>query len=108
MKGLTQRPGIEYNETFAPVARKESANAELAISTAKDLETANVDIDTAFLYGVVDEEIYMDQPDGFEEKESPSKKCFVQKALHGTKQAERKWNRKLNKRVLFQQKMLCI
>ena len=59
-KGFTQRPGIDFNETFAPVARKESINAVLAIVAAEDLEAENVDVDTAFLYGEVDEEIYMD------------------------------------------------
>ena len=88
-KGFTQRPGIDYNETFVPVARKESINTVLAIDAAKDLEAENVDVDTAFLYGDVDEEIYMDQPDGFEDERSPTKKCLLQKALYGTKQAAR-------------------
>ena len=48
-KGFTQRPGIDYNETFVPVARKESINTVLAIAAAEDLEAENVDVDTAFL-----------------------------------------------------------
>ena len=76
-KGFTQRPGIDFNETFAPVARKESINAVLAIAAAEDLEAENVDVDTAFLYGEVDEEIYMDQPDGFEDAGSITKKCLL-------------------------------
>lgn len=98
-KGFTQRPGIDYNETFAPVARKESINAVLAIAAAEDLEAENVDVDTAFLYGEVEEEIYMDQPDGFEDEENPAKKCLLQKALYGTKQAARQWNSKLTKHL---------
>ena len=95
-KGFTQRPGVDYTETFAPVARKESINTVLAIAAAEDLEAENADMDTAFLYGEVDEEIYMDQPDGFEDKNNSSKRCRLQKALYGTKQAARQWNTKLN------------
>uniref|UniRef100_A0AAV1U5H8 Integrase catalytic domain-containing protein n=1 Tax=Peronospora matthiolae TaxID=2874970 RepID=A0AAV1U5H8_9STRA len=101
-KEFTQRPGIDYNETFAPVAVKESINTVLAIAAAEDLEAENVDVDTAFLYGEVEEEIYMDQPDGFEDKGSPKKKCLLQKALHGTKQAARQWNNKLSQHLVDQ------
>ena len=101
-KGFTQRPGIDYTETFAPVARKESINTVLAIAAAEDLEAENVDVDTAFLYGEVDEEIYMDQPDGFEDKSNTTKKCLLQKALYGTKQAARQWNSKLNQHLKTQ------
>uniref|UniRef100_A0AAV1UD78 Reverse transcriptase Ty1/copia-type domain-containing protein n=1 Tax=Peronospora matthiolae TaxID=2874970 RepID=A0AAV1UD78_9STRA len=98
-KGFTQRPGIDYNETFAPVARKESINTVLAIAAAEDLEAENVDVDTAFLDGEVEEEIYMDQPDGFEDEGSPKKKCLLQKVLYGTKQAARQWNNKLSQQL---------
>ena len=67
-----------------------------AIAAGEDLEAENVDVDTAFLYGEVDEEIYVDQPDGFEDEANPTKKCLLQKALYGTKQAARQWNSKLN------------
>ena len=76
-KGFTQRPGIDYFETFAPVARKESINVALAIAAEQDLLIENVDVNTAFLYGEVKEEIYMDQPDGFVDDEHREKKCFL-------------------------------
>ena len=98
-KRFTQRPGIDYTETFAPVARKKSINVVLAIAAAEDLEAENVDVDTALLYGEVDEEIYMDQPDGFEDQSNTTKKCLPQKALNGTKRAARQWNTKLNEHV---------
>lgn len=74
----------------------------MAIAAAEDLEAENVDVDTAFLYGKVDEEIYMDQPDGFGDKESPVKKCLLKKALYGTKQAARQWNIKLDQHLKSQ------
>ena len=95
-KGFTQRPGVDYTETFAPVARKESINKVLAIEAAEDLEAENADLDTSFLYGEVDEEIYMDRPDGFEDKNNSSKKCRLQKAWYGTMQAARQRNTKPN------------
>jgi len=95
-KGFTQRPGEDYFETFAPVARKESINVALALAAEQDLVIENVDVDTAFLYVEVKEEIYMDQPDGFEDAQQPNKKCLLRKALYGTKQAAREWNNRLN------------
>ena len=91
-KGFTQRPGIDYFETFAPVARKESINVAFSIAAEQDLLIENVDVDTAFLYGEVTEEIYMDQPDGFENASFPDKKCLLHKELYGTKQAARECN----------------
>ena len=76
---VTQRPGIDYFETFAPVARKESVKVALAIAAEQDLLIENVDVNTAFLYGEVKEEIYMDQPDGFVDEEHREKKCFLTK-----------------------------
>uniref|UniRef100_H3GT68 Reverse transcriptase Ty1/copia-type domain-containing protein n=2 Tax=Phytophthora ramorum TaxID=164328 RepID=H3GT68_PHYRM len=98
-KGFTQRPGVDYTETFAPVARKESINTAVAIAAEEDMEAENVDVDTAFLYGDVEEELYMDQPDGFEDQVNPTKKCLLMQALYGTKQAARQWNSKLNKHL---------
>lgn len=100
-KGFTRWPGIDYNETFAPVARKESINTVLAIAAAEGLEAENVDVETAFLYGDVDEDIYMDQPDGFEDERSPTKKCVLQKALYEIKKAARQWNHKLNRHLEY-------
>ncbi|KAL4099935.1 hypothetical protein PRIC1_007732 [Phytophthora ramorum] len=98
-KGYTQRPGIDFTDTFAPVARKESINASLATAAEEDMEAENVDVDTAFLYGDVEEELYMDQPDGFEDQSNPAMKCLLKQALYGTKQAARQWNSKLNKHL---------
>ena len=88
-KGVTQCPGIDYYETFAPVARKESINAVLAIAAAENLEAENDDVDTAFLYGKVEEEILMDQSDRFTDAKNPTKKCLLQKSLYRKNQAAR-------------------
>ena len=95
-KGFTQRPGVDYFETFAPVARKESINVAIALAAEQDLMMENVDVDTAFLYGEIKEVIYMDQPDRFVDEQHRDKKCLLNKALYGTKQAAREWNHRLN------------
>ena len=80
-KGFPQRPGDDHFETFAPVARKEAMNAELEIATEQNLLIENVDANTAFLYGEVKEEIYMDQTDGFEDEGHRERSVFSTKHL---------------------------
>ena len=96
LKGFTQRPGIDYFEKFAPVARKESINVALVLAAEQDLLMEDVDFDTAFLYGELKEVIYMDQLDGFIYQKDRYKKCLLSKALYGTKQAAQEWIRRLN------------
>nr|CCA24978.1 Putative gagpol polyprotein putative [Albugo laibachii Nc14] len=74
-KRYTQRPGIDYTEMFAPVARKDSTNIVPSIAAVQGMEAENVDGAIAFLYGDIDEENYMDQPDGFEDEKYPNMKC---------------------------------
>ena len=64
-KGFTQRPGIDYNETFSPVARFASIRALLAVSLEKEMIVHQMDVETAFLNGVLEEDIYMEQPPGY-------------------------------------------
>jgi len=63
-KGFTQRPGLDYQETFSPVVRHSSLRLELSLAAELDLEMMQLDVKTAFLYGKLDEEIYMAQPEG--------------------------------------------
>ena len=64
-KGFTQIPGLDYDETFLPVAHFESLQLLLALAALEDWEVHQLDIKLAFLNGVLDEEIYMEQPQGF-------------------------------------------
>ncbi|PIL27236.1 hypothetical protein GSI_10380 [Ganoderma sinense ZZ0214-1] len=81
-KGFSQRPGFEYNETFAPTPKWTSIQAILALAALKDLELELVDISSAYLNGKLKEEVYMYQPDGFEEK-TPQWVWRLRKALYG-------------------------
>jgi hypothetical protein len=93
-KGFSQRPGIDYNETYSPVVKHDSIRTILSLSAVLDLELLQLDVKTAFLNGEITEELYMDQPSGF--KEDNQKVCLLKKSLYGLKQASRAWNLKFN------------
>ena len=90
-KGFGQIYGIDYDETFAPVARLDTLRILLALAAIFDMEVHCIDIKTAFLHGRLDEEIYMEQPEGFVKKGSEDKVCRLLKAIYGLKQAGRQW-----------------
>ena len=91
-QGYSQQAGLDYNEVFAPVARYTSIRTVLAIANALDLELHQMDVKTAFLNGELDSEIYMEQPDGYIDKQRPNMVCKLQKSIYGLKQSARCWN----------------
>ena len=91
-KGFTQIPGIDYDETFSPVAHFESLRLLLALAILEDWEIHQLDVKSAFLNGVLDKEIYMEQPQGFIIARQENKVCRLKKAIYGLKQASRAWN----------------
>lgn len=94
-KGFSQREGIDYTETFAPVVRPESIRILLAIAAAKDLEIIKFDVKTAFLHGDLKEIIFMEQPPGLSAGEN--RVLQLQRSLYGLKQASHNWNEKFTK-----------
>ena len=86
-KGFTQIQGIDYNETFSPVARFESLRLILVLAMLEDWEIHQMDIKSAFLNGLLEEEIYMEQLEGFITLGQESKVCLLKKAIYGLKQA---------------------
>jgi hypothetical protein len=91
-KGYTQIPGIDYDETFSPIACFESLRLLLALAALEDWEIHQLDVKSVFLNGVLDEEIYMEQPQGFIIAGQEDKVCRLKKAIYGLKQASRTWN----------------
>src|SRR6266850_3170716 len=91
-KGFTQIPGLDYDETFSPVACFESLRLLLALAVLEDWEVHQLDIKSAFLNGVLDEEIYMEQPQGFIITGKETRVCHLKKAIYGLKQASCAWN----------------
>ena len=88
---FSQKEGIDYEETFAPVARYTSVRAVLAIAASKGWEVHQMDVKTAFLNGKITEEIYLEQTEGFETHDPNIFVCRLKKALCGLKQAPRAW-----------------
>jgi hypothetical protein len=89
VRGFTQEEGVDYDETFASVVKPMSYKALLAIAAALDLEIEQMDVKTAFLYGYIDHEIYVEQPHHM--TDGTTKVCKLRKALYGLKQAPRIW-----------------
>ena len=95
-QGYTQEEGIDYNEVFAPVAKYKSIRTILAIANQLDLEVHQMDVCSAFLNGVLEEDIYMKQPEGFVSEKFPRKVCKLKKSLYGLKQSARVWNKQID------------
>ena len=96
-KGYNQEEGIDFDETYAPVARLEAIRLLLAYACILDFELYQMDVKSAFLNGYIQEEVYVEQPPGFENYENPSHVYKLKKALYGLKQAPRAWYDRLSK-----------
>ncbi|GJR08620.1 putative ribonuclease H-like domain-containing protein [Tanacetum coccineum] len=90
-QGHTQEEGIDYDEVFAPVARIEAIRIFLAYASFMGFTVYQMDVKSAFLYGQIEEEVYVCQPPGFEDPDHPDKVYKVVKALYGLHQAPRAW-----------------
>ena len=95
-KGCQQVHGVDYGETYAPVVKFTSIRALLSMVAALDFELHQMDVVTAFLYGDIDEDIYVEQPPGFVDANYPDHVCKLKKALYGLKQSPRMWHAKID------------
>ncbi len=95
-QGYTQSQGIDYQDTYAPVVKQCSLRTVLSLVAALDLEITQLDIKTAFLYGELEEELYLEQPEGFVTAGRENEVCRLKKSLYGLKQSPRAWNTKFN------------
>nr|GEZ05027.1 putative ribonuclease H-like domain-containing protein [Tanacetum cinerariifolium] len=99
-QGHTQEEGIDYDEDFAPVARIEEVRLFLAYASFKDFVVYQMVVKSAFLYGKIEEEVYVCQPPGFEDPDFPDKVDKVEKALYGFHQAPGAWYETLSTYLL--------
>ncbi|KAJ9557316.1 LOW QUALITY PROTEIN: hypothetical protein OSB04_011930 [Centaurea solstitialis] len=89
--GYSQAYGIDYDETFSPVAKMSSVRICIALAAIHHWPLHQLDVKNAFLNGVLEEEVYMEQPPGFIVKEEASKVCRLRRSLYGLKQSPRAW-----------------
>ena len=90
-RGFSQKEGINYDETFASVARYNSIRVIISLASMLGWKLHQMDVKTAFLKGQIEEEVYIEQPEGFELHGKESHVCKLKKALYGLKQAPRDW-----------------
>ena len=90
-QGYTQVEGVDFNETFALVARLESIRILLAIASHLNFKLYQMDVKSAFLNGMLQEEVYVEQPKGFVDPHRPDDVYKLKRALYGLKQAPRAW-----------------
>ncbi|KAL4383102.1 hypothetical protein GQ457_15G016830 [Hibiscus cannabinus] len=90
-QGYTQEEGIDFDETYAPVARMEAIRMLLAFACHHEFKLFQMDVKSAFLNGFINEEVYVEQPSGFEDPKFPNHVFKLSKALYGLKQAPRAW-----------------
>ncbi|BBH01896.1 BURP domain-containing protein [Prunus dulcis] len=96
VKGYAQKPGINFNETFASVARLDTIKTLIALAAQKGWKLYQLDVKFAFLNGVLKEEVYVDQSDGFVVPNYEDKVYKLKKALYGLKQSPRAWYEEIN------------
>ncbi|KAJ9535587.1 hypothetical protein OSB04_un001276 [Centaurea solstitialis] len=100
IQGFRQKEGIDFFDTYAPVARISTIRLLLALAAIHNLVIHQMDVKTAFLNGDLDEEIYMKQPEGFVMPGNENKVCKLKKSLYGLKQAPKQWHQKFDDVVL--------
>jgi len=94
-KGFKQRYGIDYEDTFNPVVNAATIRLILSLAVSRGWCLRQLDVQNAFLHGYLEEDVYMRQPPGYEDKNKPNYLCKLDKALYGLKQAPRAWYSRL-------------
>ena len=99
-KGFNQKSRIDYFDTFSPVVKPTTVRLVLSIVVQFHWPIRQLDVSNAFLHGILDEEVYMEQPQGFIDESQPDLVCRLYKSLYGLKQAPRAWFRRLSQQLL--------
>jgi hypothetical protein len=95
-KGYAQIEGLDFYETFSPIARLEAIRIYLAYACHKRFKVYKMDVKSSFLNGDLNEEVYMEHPEGFELSDNPDLVCKMKKYLYGLEQSPRAWYQRLD------------
>ncbi|CAM8954016.1 unnamed protein product [Rhodiola kirilowii] len=98
-RGFTQQYGIDYLDTFSLVVKPETVRLILSIAVSRRWSLRQLDVSNAFLHGHLQQEVYMQQPPGFEDPRFPSHVCKLHRAIYGLKQSPRAWHSRLSHRI---------
>jgi histone deacetylase 1/2 len=98
-KGFRQRYGIDYEDTFSPVVKPATIRTILFVAVSRGWSLRQLDVQNAFLHGYLEEDVYMKQPPGYEDKSKSEYICKLDKALYGLKQAPRVWHSRLSSKL---------
>ena len=98
-RGFTQQYGIDYQDTFSPVFKPATIRLVLSLAVSRGWHLRQIDVNNAFLHGFLEEEVYMQQPPGFEDTFTPHYVCKLHKALYGLKQSPRAWFSRLRDKL---------
>jgi hypothetical protein len=98
-KGFRQRYGIDYDDTFSPVVKPATIRTILFVAVSIGWSLRQLDVQNAFLHGYLEEDVYMKQPPGYEDKSKSEYICKLDKALYGLKQAQRAWHSRLSSKL---------
>jgi len=99
-RGFTQQHGIDYGDTFSPVVKPATIRLVLSLAVSRGWTLRQIDVSNAFLHGFLSEDVYMQQPSGFEDARYPTHVCKLQRAIYGLKQSPRAWYACLSARLL--------
>ena len=91
VRGDTQRPSVDFGETFSPVVKPATIRTILAMIASKQWPAHQLDVTNAFLHGHLDEQVFCQQPTGFVDPEQPDAVCLLSRSLYGLRQAPRAW-----------------
>ncbi|UYV77939.1 hypothetical protein LAZ67_15002938 [Cordylochernes scorpioides] len=94
--GHNQKPGVDYEESFAPVMKLDSLRTLIAIASQQNMKIEQYDVKTAYLNAELKDDVYLEQPEGFVQAGQENKVCKLNRSLYGLPQSRRCWNEKIN------------